>query len=78
MPVDTHVFRVAHRLGLSDGKTPGAVEKDLRAAFEEKDYTRAHHLFIFHGRYTCKARSPECGVCDVKDFCKETKARTDK
>lgn len=78
MPVDTHVFRVAHRLGLSDGKTPGAVEKDLRAAFEEKDYTRAHHLFIFHGRYTCKARSPECGVCAVKDFCKEIKARTDK
>ena len=69
MPVDTHVFRLAHRLGLSDGKTPEAVEKDLRAVFSEKDYTRAHHLLIFHGRYTCKSRSPECDKCAVKEFC---------
>lgn len=69
MPVDTHVFRLAHRLGLSDGKTPEAVEKDLRTVFSEKDYTRAHHLLIFHGRYTCKSRSPECDKCAVKEFC---------
>lgn len=69
MPVDTHVFRLAHRLGLSDGKTPEAVEKDLRAVIPEKYYTRAHHLLIFHGRYTCKSRRPECDKCMVKEYC---------
>lgn len=69
MPVDTHVFRLAHRLGLSDGKTPEAVEKDLRAVIPEKYYTRAHHLLIFHGRYTCKSRRPECDKCTVKEYC---------
>ena len=69
MPVDTHVFRLSHRLGLSDGKTPEAVEKDLRAVIPEKYYTRAHHLLIFHGRYTCKSRRPECDKCMVKEYC---------
>ncbi len=69
MPVDTHVFRLAHRLGLSDGKTPEAVEKDLRVVIPEKYYTRAHHLLIFHGRYTCKSRRPECDKCMVKEYC---------
>lgn len=69
MPVDTHVFRLAHRLGLSDGKTPEAVEKDLRAVIPEKYYIRAHHLLIFHGRYTCKSRRPECDKCMVKEYC---------
>ena len=69
MPVDTHVFRLAHRLGLSDGKTPEAVEKDLRAVIPEKYYTRANHLLIFHGRYTCKSRRPECDKCAVKEYC---------
>ena len=69
MPVDTHVFRLAHRLGLSDGKTPEAVEKDLCAVIPEKYYTRAHHLLIFHGRYTCKSRRPECDKCMVKEYC---------
>ena len=69
MPVDTHVFRLAHRLGLSDGKPPEAVEKDLRAVIPEKYYTRAHHLLIFHGRYTCKSRRPECDKCAVKEYC---------
>ncbi len=69
MPVDTHVFRLAHRLGLSNGKTPEAVEKDLRAVIPEKYYTRAHHLLIFHGRYTCKSRRPECDKCMVKEYC---------
>lgn len=69
MPVDTHVFRLAHRLGLSDGKTPEAVEKDLRAVIPEKYYTRAHHLLIFHGRYTCKSRRPECDKCAIKEYC---------
>lgn len=71
MPVDTHVFRVSHRLGLSDGKTPQAVEKDLRSAIPESDYTRAHHLFIFHGRYTCKSRNPDCQNCAVKEWCRD-------
>lgn len=69
MPVDTHVFRLAHRLGLSDGKTPAAVEKDLRALIPEESYTRAHHLLIFHGRYKCKSRRPECDDCPLKSMC---------
>lgn len=71
MPVDTHVFRVSHRLGLSDGKTPREVEKNLREAIPESDYTRAHHLFIFHGRYTCKSRNPDCKNCSVKEWCRD-------
>lgn len=68
--VDTHVFRVAHRLGLSDGKTPDAVERDLCAAFDEKDYKTAHFLLIHHGRACCHARNPECGECVVSKYCK--------
>ncbi len=68
--VDTHVFRVAHRLGLSDGNTPDAVERDLCAAFEESEYKSAHFLFIHHGRACCHARNPECDECVVAKFCK--------
>ena len=75
MPVDTHVFRVAHRLGLSQGKTPDAVERDLRAVIPEHEYTHAHHLFIFHGRYTCKARMPLCDICKVQKWCDEFNGR---
>ena len=75
MPVDTHVFRVAHRLGLSQGKTPDAVERDLRAVIPEHEYTHAHHLFIFHGRYTCKARMPLCDICKVQQWCDEFNGR---
>ncbi|MDR3513112.1 MAG: endonuclease III [Caulobacteraceae bacterium] len=67
--VDTHVFRVAHRLKLSDGKTPDQVEHDLTAIVPEPYLTRAHHWLILHGRYTCLARKPKCGVCPVAQYC---------
>ena len=67
--VDTHVFRVAHRLGLSAGKTPDLVEADLMAITPEPYLTRAHHWLILHGRYTCLARRPNCDECPVSDLC---------
>ncbi|NNE71986.1 MAG: endonuclease III [Rhodothermales bacterium] len=71
MPVDTHVFRVAHRLGLAraGSDTPDTVEQDLRRLIPEEDLSVAHHLFILHGRYTCTARSPTCGACSLADLC---------
>jgi endonuclease III len=67
--VDTHVFRVSHRLGLSAGKTPDKVEADLMAIVPEPALTRAHHWLILHGRYTCVARRPKCEECPVADLC---------
>ena len=67
--VDTHVFRVAHRLKLTRGKTPEDVEHDLMAVVPEKDRTRAHHWLILHGRYVCLARKPKCAACVVGDLC---------
>ena len=67
--VDTHVFRVAHRLGLSKGKTPDQVEAELMAKVPERYLTRAHHWLILHGRYTCVARRPKCETCLVADLC---------
>jgi endonuclease-3 len=67
--VDTHVFRVAHRLGLSKGKTPDDVERDLMAIVQDAGKTRAHHWLILHGRYTCVARKPKCAECLVADLC---------
>ena len=67
--VDTHVFRVSHRLKLSAGKTPDEVEADLMAITPEPYLTRAHHWLILHGRYTCVARRPKCEVCPVRDLC---------
>ena len=67
--VDTHVFRVSHRLKLSDGKTPDKVEADLMAIVPGPCLTRAHHWLILHGRYTCLARKPKCGQCQVRDLC---------
>lgn len=69
LPVDTHVFRVANRLGLSSGKTPGAVEKDLMATIPERFLSRAHHWLVLHGRHVCKARKPLCETCVLKDVC---------
>ena len=68
--VDTHVFRVARRLGLSNGKTPLAVEKDLEKGFPPELRPKAHHWLILHGRYVCTARSPKCGECGLAPFCK--------
>ena len=67
--VDTHVFRVAHRLKLSNGKTPEDVERDLMAIVPEAGRTRAHHWLILHGRYVCLARKPRCAECVVADLC---------
>lgn len=69
MPVDTHVFRVSHRLGLSGGKTPDDVEKDLKNRFPSEEWNALHHALIFHGRYICKALRPDCSACTLKDEC---------
>ena len=69
--VDTHVFRVAHRLGLSDGSTPRAVELDLERHIAPDLRPVAHHWLILHGRYTCTARSPKCADCPLFAWCKE-------
>jgi endonuclease-3 len=67
--VDTHVFRVSHRLGLAFGKTPDQVEAELMAIAPDPLKTRAHHWLILHGRYVCVARRPKCGECVVADLC---------
>lgn len=69
--VDTHVFRVSRRLGLSDGKTVEAVEKDLTEGFAEELRGKAHHWLILHGRYVCTARKPKCQECELQDYCRE-------
>ena len=70
--VDTHVFRVSHRLGLTKAKDPLGVERDLCNIFKEEQWSTLHHLLIHHGRYCCKARKPECYRCPLKDICKES------
>jgi len=67
--VDTHVFRVAHRLGLSKGKTPYAVEQDLERYIPVNLRATAHHWLILHGRYTCTARKPACDRCPLRLWC---------
>ena len=67
--VDTHVFRVAHRIGLSKGQDPLAVEKDLMKAIPKEKWSAAHHWFIWHGRKICKARKPLCTECVIVDLC---------
>lgn len=69
--VDTHVFRVSRRLGLSDGTNVEAVEKDLTAGFAEELRGKAHHWLILHGRYVCTARKPKCESCGLTDYCHE-------
>ena len=69
--VDTHVFRVSHRLGLSRGKTPREVELDLERHIPEELRPIAHHWLILHGRYTCTARAPKCADCGLQLWCEE-------
>ncbi len=69
MAVDTHVFRVANRLGLTKGKTPLAVERDLVKHLPQHTIAIAHHWLILHGRYVCLARRPKCEVCELTHFC---------
>ena len=67
--VDTHIFRVGNRTGLARGKTPLAVELKLDKATPQPFRLHAHHWLILHGRYVCKARTPECWRCIVSDLC---------
>ncbi len=67
--VDTHIFRVANRLGLARGTTPLAVEKNLLKNVPDEFKLDAHHWLILHGRYVCVARKPKCPVCVVRDLC---------
>ena len=67
--VDTHIFRVGNRTGLARGKTPLAVELKLDKAVPAPFRLHAHHWLILHGRYVCKARTPECWRCIVSDLC---------
>ena len=70
MAVDTHVFRVGNRTGLAPGKTPLEVELGLEKAIPTEFMLHAHHWLILHGRYTCLARSPRCGLCLISDLCR--------
>ena len=71
MPVDTHVFRVAARIGLSrNAKTPLATERQLEKGFPSELLPIAHHWLILHGRYVCLARKPKCGECGLTEVCK--------
>ena len=73
--VDTHVFRIANRTGLAEGKTPLEVEKKLKRITPNKFKHHAHHWLILHGRYVCKSRKPDCPNCVVREFC-NFKAKT--
>jgi endonuclease-3 len=68
--VDTHIFRVSNRTGLAQGKTVEAVEERLEKVVPDEFRLHAHHWLILHGRYTCKARKPECPRCIVRDICR--------
>ena len=74
--VDTHVFRVANRIVLADAKTPENTEQQLMQGFDEALWGHLHHLLIFHGRYVCHSRAPECGICALKECCKHYKKNT--
>jgi endonuclease III len=67
--VDTHVFRVANRVGIAPGKTPREVEDELMRVIPERFLRHAHHWLILHGRYICRARTPLCGSCLLNDLC---------
>ncbi len=70
LPVDTHVFRVANRIGLvKNAKTPYHVEQQLKRVIDREAWSEGHHLLILHGRYTCTARSPKCDACPVPPAC---------
>lgn len=73
LAVDTHVFRVARRLGLSDGNTPLQVEKDLENIIPSDLWINTHHRLIKHGRLVCRARHPLCEQCTLKDDCPSAK-----
>ncbi|MDO9449550.1 MAG: endonuclease III [Rugosibacter sp.] len=76
--VDTHIFRVGNRTGLAPGKTPEAVEQKLMKAVPKEFRLHAHHWLILHGRYTCRARTPDCPQCIVRDLCAYKEKTPDK
>ena len=67
--VDTHVFRVANRIGIVHTKTPEKTEFALMDVIPKHRWSHSHHVLIFHGRRMCKARKPECELCPIKDDC---------
>ncbi|MCR4713191.1 MAG: endonuclease III [Treponemataceae bacterium] len=69
MPVDTHILRIAPRIGLAAGKTPEKVEQELVACIPDEYMEHAHHWLILHGRYVCTAKSPKCAECCIRDVC---------
>lgn len=71
MPVDTHLLRISPRMGLSNGRTPEAVERDLLRVIPQEYLEHAHHWLILHGRYICTARKPQCETCPIGDLCKK-------
>ncbi|QKV19769.1 endonuclease III [Oricola thermophila] len=68
--VDTHIFRIANRIGLAPGRTPDEVEENLMRVIPEEYLFHAHHWLILHGRYCCKARKPDCEACVIADLCR--------
>lgn len=75
MAVDTHIFRMGNRLGIAPGKTPLEVEIKLNKVIPEEFKRDAHHWLILHGRYVCKARTPECENCSITEYCNYYKKR---
>jgi endonuclease-3 len=76
--VDTHIFRVANRIGLAKGKTPLAVEQQLQKNIPDEFKQDAHHWLILHGRYVCIARKPRCSQCIIEDLCEYKHKNLDK
>lgn len=74
--VDTHVFRVTNRIGIVDENNVEDTEIKLMEQIDKNMWTKAHHIFIFHGRRTCAARKPKCEICTVRDYCKYYKDLT--
>lgn len=76
--VDTHVFRVSNRLGLVHAKDVHKTERDLQKRIPKDQWTKMHHVLIFHGRYHCKARNPQCATCPVAQYCLDYLNRLEK
>lgn len=70
LAIDTHVFRVANRIGMVNTTTPEKTEFPLMKVIPKKRWSHSHHLLIFHGRRICKARKPECEICPIQKYCK--------
>lgn len=76
--VDTHVSRVSYRLGLSSVRTPEIVEKNLNASIPPENWSEAHHLLLFLGRYVCKSQNPNCSECNLTHICEYYKTKNQK